>query len=158
MSWIAPPLGRPPASSTHPTIWCASTSRAWRCTRSGSRLRALAASIAATVSPLSSLETGPPTPLDTRRGAGGGLRGDVQVPRGFEVLVVRLRPLHAELHRLLHRRLEDLERTGATEEACDDRRVANGRRQADPLEGLGREFPQPLERDHQLHAPTVPDA
>src|SRR5207247_10459704 len=87
--------------------------------------------------------------------AGRGLRGDVEVARGLEVLVDGTRPFDSILISFLERREEDFEGLLATEERGDCIRVTHGRGKADPLKIPLRNSTESLEADRQLDPPSV---
>src|SRR6266498_1700950 len=171
----------PPWSKAQPTIWWAKTSRARRWMCSGSRSCSCAAWTAARDSMASSDETARTSPLDVRssvwperpsvhederrsalvegvvdrREAGRGLRGDVEVASGLEVLVDRTRPFDSIIVSFLERCEEDFEGVLAAEERGDRIRMAYRGGKADTLEVPFHDSTEPLESDGELDSPSV---
>ncbi len=87
--------------------------------------------------------------------AGRGLRGDVEVASGLEVLVDGTRPFDSILVSFLERREEDFEGLPAAEERGDRIRVTHGGGKADALEIPLRNSTEPLKPDRQLDPAPV---
>ena len=81
------------------------------------------------------------------RERGRGLRGDVEVTGGLEILVDRPRPLETVFVPLLEIGMKDLERFLVAEDGSHRFGVANGRGESDSLELVFRNSTQPLKTD-----------